>query len=194
MTRFEPFGAFVELAPGVDGLVHISEIAWSRIGNHAEVLNLGQEVTVKLLKRELLNGKAKLSLSIKQVTPREDKDHESQAPKQDLWAKYQVGQIYAGTVKRKEQYGLFLEIDPGVTGLLHKSRTDGNHEFHFEKTRVGDTVSAQIVEIKLKERQIALGLPKDGGEDDWRGYLPKPVEALGTLAERMQAALSKKKI
>jgi small subunit ribosomal protein S1 len=71
VIRFEPFGAFVELAPGVDGLIHISEIAWSRVGSPDEVLQIGQDVTVKLLKREMLNGRAKLSLSLKQITPRE---------------------------------------------------------------------------------------------------------------------------
>ncbi|MBC7397384.1 MAG: S1 RNA-binding domain-containing protein, partial [Bdellovibrionales bacterium] len=193
VTRFEPFGAFVELAPGVDGLVHISEIAWSRIAAPEEVLVLGQDVTVKILKREVLNGRAKISLSIKQVSPREFKEVEPQAPRNDPWEKLSVGQQFEGVVQRKEVYGLFLQIEPGITGLLHKSRTQDNHEFHFEKIRVGDKVSTQIMEIRLSERQISLGLPGDPSEQDWKTYKQDSTATLGTLAGQMQAALAKKK-
>lgn len=204
VTRFEPFGAFVELAPGVDGLVHISEIAWSRIGDPSEVLQLGQPVTVKILKRELVNGKAKISLSIKQVTPREEKPaaagaHTSAkgAPsKDDPWQKLTVGQLFTGTVNRKEPYGLFVQLEPGITGLLHKSRTfneSGSSDFHFEKVRVGDSVGVQIAEIRLGERQISLGLPGDPSEGDWKAHKQEAAPGFGTLGDRMKAALAKKK-
>ena len=206
VMRFEPFGAFVELAPGVDGLVHISEIAWSRIGDPSEVLVLGQEVTVKILKRELVNGRAKISLSIKQTMQREEPaapvasskgDGPVIAPasanKNDPWSKLTVGQIFSGKVNRKELYGLFVQLEPGITGLLHKSRTSDAHDFHFEKIRVGDSISVQIVEIRLGERQISLGLPRDAGEDEWKSYKQDSGLALGTLADRMKAALEKKK-
>ncbi len=221
VTRFEPFGAFVELSPGVDGLVHISEIAWSRIGDPAEVLRLGQEVTVKILKRELVNGRAKISLSIKQVTPKEEKpvgassaswngtpslavgkDGKSFStgsaplPKDDPWAKLAVGQTYTGTVNRKEPYGLFVQLEPGITGLLHKSRTfseSGASEFNFDKTRVGESIPVQIVEIRIGERQISLGLPRDPSEDDWKTHKQDAAPAFGTLGDRMKAALTKKK-
>jgi small subunit ribosomal protein S1 len=206
VVRMEPFGAFVELAPGVDGLVHVSEIAWSRIGDPSEVLTLGQEVTVKLLRREVVNGRAKISLSIKQATARP----ETPATKStgntakdgvlgegDPWAKYAVGQPYEGKVLRKEVYGFFVEIEPGVTGLLHKSRTFDHPEFRFEKVRVGDSLKVQIAEIKGAERQIALGLPGDGGEEDWRTHQASTVGAaaasFGTLGDRMKAALAAKK-
>lgn len=193
VTRFEPFGAFVELAPGVDGLVHISEIAWSRITAPSEILVLGQDVTVKILKREVLNGRAKISLSIKQVTPKEFKETEPEAPRNDPWSKFSVGQQFQGVVQRKEVYGLFLQLEPGITGLLHKSRTQDNHEFHFEKIRVGDTVPTQIMEIRLGERQISLGLPGDPSESDWKTYKQDSTATLGTLAGQMAAALAKKK-
>ncbi len=194
VTRLETFGAFVELAPGVEGLVHVSEIAWSRVGSPSEVLAPGQEVTVKLLKREILNGRAKLSLSIKQITPREEQEKKVATDKNEAFQKFSVGQLYAGKVTRKEPYGLFLQIEPGVNGLLHKSRTETHREFQFDKIRVGDTVQVQIVEIKANEKQIALGLPGDESENDWKNYKPSASNAsMGTLAERMQAALNKKK-
>lgn len=205
VTRFEPFGAFIELAPGVDGLVHISEIAWSRIGDPSEVLQLGQPVTVKILKRELVNGRAKISLSIKQVAPKEEKPISDAAsgtraatplPKDDPWQKLTVGQTFTGTVNRKEPYGLFVQIEPGITGLLHKSRTfseAGAGDFHFEKVRVGDSVAVQIVELRLGERQISLGLPRDPSEEDWKTHKQDSAPAFGTLGDRMKAAAAKKK-
>ena len=137
VTRFEPFGAFVELAPGVDGLVHISEIAWSRLESPADVLKLGETVTVKVLKREVLNGRAKISLSIKQATERPVREIEAPkdaAPKKDdPWSKLSAGQVFQGKVNRKEPYGLFVQLEPGITGLLHKTRTENHKDFHFEK-------------------------------------------------------------
>jgi len=197
VTRFEPFGAFVELAPGVDGLVHISEIAWSRIADPAEVLTLGQTVSVKVLKREVLNGRAKISLSIKQVTPREEKAVEAataETPKKDdPWSKLSVGQVFQGKVNRKEPYGIFLQLEPGITGLLHKSRTNDSSTFHFEKVRVNDVVPVQIVEIRLGERQISLGLPGDSSQDDWKTMYKSDANAsLGNLGAQMAAALAKK--
>jgi small subunit ribosomal protein S1 len=204
VTRMEPYGAFVELAPGLDGLVHISEIAWSRLGDPSEVLTLGQDVTVKLLKREVLNGKAKISLSIKQATARPEREIEAPSgdkpgrapvePKSDPWQKLTIGQVFTGTVNRKEVYGLFVQLEPGITGLLHKSRVSDTAGFHFEKVRVGDPLPVQILEIRLGERQISLGIPGDGSDEDWRTYqAPVATTSFGSLGDRMGAALLKKK-
>ncbi len=205
VVRMEPFGAFVELTPGVDGLVHISEIAWSRIGDPSEVLTLGQEVTVKLLRREVIDGRAKISLSIKQASDRPANaagstpsaaGSGSGLAKDDPWAKFAIGQLFTGKVNRKEVYGLFVEIEPGVTGLLHKSRTLDQSDFRFEKVKVGDPIAVQIAEIKGAERQIALSLPRDAGEEDWKNHQTKAATAatsFGTLGDRMKAALANKK-
>lgn len=192
VARLEKFGAFVELAPGVDGLVHISEIAWSRIGDPSEVLQVGQPVTVKLLKRESVNGRVKISLSIKQITPKEEsKASGGQAPKDDPWAKFSVGQIFSGKINRKEPYGLFVQLEPGVTGLLHKSRTFDQPDFHFEKMRVNDEISVQIAEIRLGERQISLQLPRDPSEDDWKKHQPASTTGgFGTLGDKLKLAMS----
>ncbi len=204
VVRMEPFGAFVELAPGVDGMVHISEIAWSRIGAPSDVLTLGQEVIVKLLKREIFDGRAKISLSIKQASDRPATEPSpgtrsstsgTEFAKEDPWAKFALGQLYTGKVLRKEAYGFFVEIEPGVTGLLHKSRTLDQSDFRFEKVKVGDSIAVQIAEIKGAERQIALGLPRDAGEEDWKTHQAKSATvapSFGTLGDRMKAALAKK--
>ncbi len=192
VTRLETFGAFVELAPGVEGLVHISEIAWSRIGAPSEVLAPGQTVQVKLLKREVLNGRAKISLSIKQVTPREmpakEEKSESLAPKVTL------GQLFDGKITRKEPYGVFVQLEPGMNGLLHKSRIGDSKEIQFEKLRVNDTIRVQVVEVKGAERQISLGIPGVEGEEDWRlDYKSDSSASLGTLGSKFASALQKKK-
>lgn len=195
VTRLEQFGAFVELAPGVEGLVHISEIAWSRIGHPSDVLTPGQTVQVVVLKREVANGKAKISLSIKQATPREVADVEKPASKKnEALSKYTVGQVLQGKVNRKEQYGLFVEIEPGLNGLLHKSRAQDTKEFQFDKVRVNDQITVQIAEIKTSERQIALSLPREDGEDDWKtSYQSNAGASLGTLGSKMAGLLAAKK-
>ena len=162
------------------------------------MLTLGQDVSVKLLKRELINGRAKISLSIKQVTPREASEAapmaENGAPKkEDSWSKLSVGQTFTGKVNRKEVYGLFVQLEPGITGLLHKSRVNDTKDFHFEKVRVGDPLTVAIVEIRAGEKQISLGLPGDGSDDDWKSYKQNTNQGMGTLADRMSAALAKKK-
>lgn len=217
VARLEKFGAFIELAPGIDGLVHISEIAWYRIGDPAEVLQVGQEVTVKILKRETINGRMRLSLSIKQTIERDSQEagaaHGAGDPSQDgaqsgasgqpglpgapglkdTWAKYTVGQIISGKVNRKEVYGLFVQLEPGITGLLHKSKAVEHPEFHFEKLRVGDAITVQIGEIRKDERRISLDVPRDPHEDDWRTQPQQAQTSFGTLGDQFKAALEKKK-
>ncbi|MBL7714513.1 MAG: S1 RNA-binding domain-containing protein [Bdellovibrionales bacterium] len=198
VARLEKFGAFVELAPGVDGLVHISEIAWSRIGDPSEVLTVGQEVSVKILKRETLNGRAKISLSIKQTQQRETPaTPEKGSAKAVASSKFSIGQIITGKINRKEVYGIFVQIDGGVSGLLHKSKTFDHPEFHYEKLKVGDEVTIQIAEINPTDGKISLQVPRDPNEDDWRSHVQASPQSLGTfggaLGSKLQAALSKKK-
>lgn len=174
VSKLEKFGAFIELAPGVDGLCHISEIAWSRIGDPSEVLTVSQMVDVKILKREVSEGRARISLSIKQASERPAADPAVTAAasaKADPSARFNVGQILTGKVVRKEVYGFFIEIEPGLNGLLHKSRTFDNPEFKFENIKVGSEITVQISEIKLAEKQIALSLPRDASEDDWKEHV-----------------------
>ena len=203
VARLEKFGAFVELAPGVDGLVHISELAWSRIGDPSEVVQVGQEVTVKILKRETINDRVKISLSIKQAMPKGEaidawrvyRGRSFWRPDpNDPWSKFTVGQILTGKVNRKELYGVFVQLEPGITGLLHKSRTFEHPDFQYEKLKVNDSVTVQIGEIKRDERRISLDVPRDPNEDDWRKHnQPETTQSMGTLADKFAAALAKKK-
>lgn len=190
VTRLEKFGAFVELVPGVEGLLHVSEVAWSRVESPADILALGQSISVKLLKRETVDGRLKLSLSLKQVTER---PATPAAPAvEDPWSKYVSGQVVSGKITRKEPYGLFVQLEPGVVGLLHQSKTEDAPDFSFDRQKVGELIQVQVAEVKLSERRISLELPRDTGADEWR----KQQEESGppsAMAEMFKAALEKKK-
>ncbi|MFI5349668.1 MAG: S1 RNA-binding domain-containing protein [Elusimicrobiota bacterium] len=191
VVRLEKFGAFVELVPGVEGLAHVSELAWSRIESPAEILTVGQSLSVKILKSETVDGRLKISLSLKQVTERPARPAAPAVV--DPWTKYAAGQVLTGKITRKEVYGLFIQLEPGVVGLLHQSKTSENSEFHLAKQKVGEEIQVQVAEVKLGERRISLELPRDPGENDWKEHLQSGDAAPGGLGEALRAALEKKK-
>ncbi len=190
VTRLEKFGAFVALAPGVEGLLHVSEVAWSRVESPSEILKLGQSVSVKILKRETVEGRLKLSLSLKQVTERPATP--AAAAVQDPWSKYARGQVVDGKITRKEPYGLFVQLEPGVVGLLHQSMTSDRADFAFDRQKVGEAISVQVEEVKLGERRISLGLPQDKDAEEWLKRQESDAPA-SPMAELLRAALEKKK-
>jgi small subunit ribosomal protein S1 len=162
VSRMEKFGAFVTLDQGVEGLVHISEIGWSRLQDPSEVLSLGQSVTVKLLKSEEVDGKLKISLSIKQAGGEGD-------PWMMVPQKFPVGSTHKGTVEKKEVFGLFVNMGPGVTGLLPKSKwRDSVDAQKYEMKKKGDTFDVQIDEILFEQKRISLGLPAEIDDQSWK--------------------------
>jgi small subunit ribosomal protein S1 len=151
-----PYGAFVDLG-GLDGLLHISDISWGHIGKPDEVLSVGQEIQVRILKIDRENGK--ISLGLKQLQPE---------PWQTVPERYQLGQRISGTVSRLTDFGAFVEIEPGIEGLIHISEMAWGKKVHHprEIVKQGDTVEAVILGIKPEERRIALGLKQALG-DPW---------------------------
>lgn len=209
VKRLEPFGAFVELAPGLEGLLHVSEIAWSRVAHPQDVLTVGQEFDVKLLKIEHMEGKTKISLSLKQLTERpqnperEDPNPAAQTPDGAVAPgaapAFVVGQILEGKVERKEAYGVFVRLDAKTVGLFPKSKMQDAPGVHFGKLKVGDPIQVRIAEIRPEERRISLESPSgDDGSADWKAYSQKQPAApagLGTLGgalgEQLKKALKK---
>lgn len=263
VTRIEKFGAFVEVAPQIEGLVHISEISWSRIQDPNEVLSLGKQVAVKIIKMEELNGILKISLSIKQageepwqnmsdtirvgaivegrvtrcmkfgafveIKPgieglvplsemsytrrvvRSDElikegDRVSVAVKEineedkkillslkdagtDPWVlvtqKFPVGCHVEGLVQKREAYGLFIQLEPGIVGLFPKSKAKDQTDFPFERLKAGDKVKVQVDEINFEERKISLGVPGEGMDDSWKGFA-KGGASMGTLGDQFK--------
>lgn len=167
VTRMEKFGAFVSLGGGVEGLCHISEIGWSRLQDPSEVLSIGQTVQVQVLDLVELEGRLKISLSIKQAGGEGD-------PWLQVPQKFPVGSQHDGTIEKKEQYGLFVNIAPGVTGLLPRSKwRDHVEAAAFENKKKGDKIKIQVDEILFEQKKMSLGLPGLAEDQSWREHTGK---------------------
>lgn len=164
VSRMEKFGAFISLGHGVEGLCHISEIGWSRLQEPSEVLSLNQTVQVKVLDLVEMDNRLKISLSIKQAGGEGD-------PWIMVSQKYPLGSQHEGTVEKKEQYGLFVNIGPGVTGLLPRSKwRDHVEAASFENKKKGDKVKIQVDEILFEQKKMSLGVPGGIEDQSWRDY------------------------
>src|SRR5690348_3921234 len=150
------YGAFVDLG-GVDGLLHVGEISWSRIANPADVLTVGQQVEVKVLKID--SEKQRISLGMKQLQPH---------PWEAVPEKYKLGQRVTGTVTRTADFGAFVEIEPGIEGLIHISEMSWGKKVHkaSDVVKPGEAVEAVILGISAPERRLSLGLKQAFG-DPW---------------------------
>jgi small subunit ribosomal protein S1 len=150
------YGAFLDLG-GIDGLLHVSDIAWTRVTNVADVLEIGQQLQVKVLKID--PESKRISLGLKQLQPH---------PWDAVAATFAIGDRVHGTVTRTADFGAFVEIAPGIEGLVHLSEMSWSKRIHkaTEVLNVGDTVEAVILSISSEERRISLGLKQALG-DPW---------------------------
>ncbi|MDA7851708.1 30S ribosomal protein S1 [Gammaproteobacteria bacterium] len=142
------YGAFVDLG-GLDGLLHITDISWSRVTNPAEVLSLGQEIDVKILSFD--KEKLRVSLGLKQI---------QNDPWETIEGKYSVGGIYEATVSNLTDYGCFAELEQGVEGLIHLSELDWTNK-NIHPSKVVDLeakIKVMVLEIDHEKRRISLGL------------------------------------
>lgn len=175
ISKLEPFGAFVKLDGGVEGMVHISEISWSRIGHPEQVVRLGQNVKVKVLKVEEVDGRLRIGLSLKQGGGEND-------PWLEIHQKSPVGSIHDGIVDKKEVFGLFVRLATGYTGLLPKSKwRDSADGQQYESKKKGDTIRVRVDEIKDDERKVSLGLPTEAQDESWREH--SGTQKMGTMAD-----------
>lgn len=164
VERIEKFGAFVSLGGGVEGLCHISEIGWSRLQDPSEVLSLKQAVQVKVLEVIEMDNRLKISLSIKQAGGEGD-------PWMKVPENFPVGTQVEGTVEKKEPYGLFVNIAPGITGLLPRSKwRDHMEASSFENKKKGDKIKVQVDEILFEQKKISLGVAGSGDDQSWREH------------------------
>lgn len=183
ITRLEKFGAFVDIGDGVEGLVHISEIGWSRLQDPSEAVSVGQSVSVMVLKVDDVDGRLKISLSIKQAGGEGD-------PWMKVPQNFPVGTIVKGTVEKKELFGLFINIAPGITGLLPKSKYRDSVDFQtLEMKKKGEIISVQIDEILFEQKRISLGLPTEADDISWKAHNAKSGfsnSGLGNLADLLK--------
>ncbi len=150
------YGAFVDIG-GVDALLHVSDISRSRVSKPADVLSVGQEVEVKILKIDA--EKHRISVGMKQLEP---------DPWDSASAKYKPGERIHGTVSRVMDFGAFVELEPGLEGLIHVSEMSWAKKVRTagDVVKPGDTVEAVILGVNTGERRIALGLKQALG-DPW---------------------------
>lgn len=142
------YGAFVDLG-GIDGLLHITDMSWGRVSHPSELFVIGDRIQVKILKYDRQTGR--VSLGLKQMT---------QDPWSDVDKKYSVGSRVRGKVTSLTDYGAFIELEPGVEGLIHISEMSWTHEVrHPSKiVAVGDVIDAAVLNIDKDNRKISLGM------------------------------------
>ncbi len=187
VTSVLDFGAFVELGAGVQGLLHVSEMAWSRVSSAAEIVKPGEEITVKILRVD--EEKQKISLGLKQLSA-------------DPWStvpdRYEAGQARPGRVTRVAEFGAFVELEPGVEALAHASTfaPTGNSQGWSSQVTPGMAGVFEILSIDLEKKRIGVALLTDGwtrseAEEvrEWAEREAPAAEGFGTLADKLRSAL-----
>jgi small subunit ribosomal protein S1 len=157
------YGAFVKLEPGIEGLVHISEMSWTKRINHpSELVSIGDQIEVQVL--NINREKQEISLGMKQVQPN---------PWDKVAEKYPPETVITGTVRNLTNYGAFIEIEEGIDGLLHVS--DMSHvrkvSHPSEIVAKGDKVTCKVLNVDQERKRIALGL-KQMSTDPWESDIP----------------------
>lgn len=180
VTNVTDFGAFVELEQGVEGLIHISEISWQRVGHPKEVLETGQKVRAIVLKVD--EEERRISLSLRAL---------QQDPWEEFLEQYSVGSIVSGPITQIKDFGAFVRITPAVEGLIHVSEISPDRiASPSEALRLGQEVSAKIIGINESKRQVRLSIKKiaedvEDTEKD-RFLTPQAGRETFTLRERLK--------
>jgi ribosomal protein S1 len=183
------FGAFVDLGAGVQGLLHVSEMGWSRVTDPSTVVTPGQEISVKVLRVE--EDGQKIALGLRQLID-------------DPWSqtstKFEVGQVYTGRVTRIAEFGAFVELEPGVEALAHASTfaPTGRPDGWTRAVTVGMTAFFEILSIDSEKKRIGVALVGDGPtRADVRDYAERAdahgTEHFGSLADKLRGALAREK-
>lgn len=156
------FGAFIDLG-GVDGLLHIGDISWGRIGHPSDVLTVGQAIDVVVLSVDRQSNK--VSLGLKQLLP---------SPWEHAEAKYPVGNKIKGRVVNLVPYGAFVEVEPGIEGLVHISELSWSKRINHpsELLQVGQEIEAAVLSVDAKNQRLSLGMRQAAG-DPWQGAAEK---------------------
>ncbi|MFP5450815.1 MAG: 30S ribosomal protein S1, partial [Thermoleophilia bacterium] len=154
ISNIVEFGAFVDL-DGIDGLIHISELSWSHVNHPSEVLQIGEKVQVKVL--DIDRDRQRISLGLKQTQA---------DPWQSVIESYQVNDVVEGRVTKVVTFGAFVEIHPGVEGLVHISELAAHHvENPREVVNQGDVLAVRVIEIDADRRRLSLSLKRVADSD-----------------------------
>ena len=156
VTNITDYGAFVELEPGIEGLIHVSEMSWTKKNVHpGKIVSTSQEVDVQVL--EVDPVKRRISLGLKQTL---------QNPWEAFAEKHPVGSEVEGEVKNKTEFGLFIGLEGDVDGMVHLSDLDWKRpgEQVIEEYKKGDMVRAQVLDVDIEKERISLGIKQLGGD------------------------------
>lgn len=179
VTSVREFGAFVDLGAGVQGLLHISEMGWSRVADPLQVVKPGDEITVKILRIDA--DRQKISLGLKQLMV-------------DPWSKvpetYEIGQVRTGRVTRIADFGAFVELEPGVEALAHASTFSptGRSERWSGSVTPGTTAVFEILSIDLDKKRIGVALVPEGSARASSLVQPQKVDPDAREAEEGRAS------
>lgn len=184
VTRCANFGAFVEVAPGIEGLVHISEMSYTqRVLKPEDVVTAGE--TVSVMVKELDLEKRRLSLSIRDAAG---------DPWMGISDKYSIGQALEGVLEKKEKFGFFVSLEPGITGLLPKSNIGrSGRASELDKLKAGDPIPVVIEAVNPAERKLTLAPSNTKDEQNWQQFARDTGSSMGSLGEKLQQAMSRKK-
>jgi small subunit ribosomal protein S1 len=176
------FGAFVEIYPGVQGLIPLSEMSFTRrVTRSDEIIKVGE--TVSVMVKDILTEQRKLTLSLKEAGT-------------DPWSlvasSFPVGKVIAAKALRKENFGVIVQIQEGITALLPKSKSMDVADFNYDKIKVGDTLQVQISEVRPDERRMTVTPPRSDMDDSWTQFTGSKG-SMGTMAEQFMKALQKPK-
>jgi len=151
------FGAFVDLG-GVDGLIHITDFSWGRINHPSEIVSIGDEITVQVI--DFNKETSRISLGLKQLVDN---------PWETIPDKYKVGDVVKGNIVSIMNYGIFIEIEKGIEGLIHISEISWtkNVQNLQDTYKVGDSIESKVLFVDAKEQKISLGI-KQLSDDPWK--------------------------
>ncbi|MEA4882203.1 MAG: bifunctional 4-hydroxy-3-methylbut-2-enyl diphosphate reductase/30S ribosomal protein S1 [Clostridia bacterium] len=187
VTRLASFGAFVDIGDGVEGLLHISDIAWSRIKHPSEVLSEGQQIQVQI--QNVDRERERISLGYKQL---------QSDPWEDASRKFAVGSVVRGTVTKLVDFGAFVSLADGIEGLVHISQlADRRVAKPDEIVSVGQEVSVKVIGLREQEHRISLSMKQaaeDGERSDYRKYMKEnKADDVVTIGDRINWDPSKLK-
>ncbi len=159
ITNLVPYGAFVELEEGVEGLIHVSELSWTkRIMRPSDILTVGQEVEAVVL--GVNKEEQKISLGLRQLEPN---------PWDEIEKKFTIGSRVKGTIRNMTAYGAFVELEEGIDGMIHVSDLSWTRKINHpsEMFKKGDEVEAEVIDIDKTNQRISLGI-KQLSDDPWK--------------------------
>jgi small subunit ribosomal protein S1 len=183
------FGAFVDLGGGIQGLLHVSEMSWTRVGNPNEVVAPGDQITVRVLRVDETTGK--ISLGLKQL-------------QDDPWTtaatRFPAGQVRTGKVARVADFGVFVDLEPGFTGLLPSAETGVDRGGDLRKSfPIGSEVEVVVLEVDADARRIRLSktaVAEQREQAELREYTQRqdatPSQTVGSMADKLRDALGRR--